>query len=167
MPLDSVIISAWLSDVKTTENDPSPRKLLRAELNPTPYLPPRKRAALVEPVGNTNRVPENPSRNPARRRSPRKPADAPKDTKKPRPQENAATKVHEVERGRATNLTHLILSPSSSLQYALVISASTATSTDGASWDVISLSRTRGRIDAGDLLRPSMMTIMWFLEHCL
>ncbi|KAF1996903.1 hypothetical protein P154DRAFT_301226 [Amniculicola lignicola CBS 123094] len=147
MPLDSVIVSAWLADTQTAQNHVSPYKRPHGDLDITPRLQPRKRQALVEAAGNMNREPESPSKSLARRRSPRKPADAPKDTptRRRQPQENAAREapVSEGERGRSTgrdaalrSCAHPILSPSSS-QYTIELSANTA-SVDGASWDVVS-----------------------------
>ncbi|KAH8698130.1 hypothetical protein GQ44DRAFT_718428 [Phaeosphaeriaceae sp. PMI808] len=127
MPLDSVVVSAWLSDVQTAENCAS-RKRLQADLNLHTDLRLRKRRALVETVGNTNNDPERSTRRFSRRRGPRKPADA---------------LVSEDESGRTTscdaalnNFAHPILSPSSSSQYTVAIPANTA-SADGA-WDAVS-----------------------------
>jgi hypothetical protein len=126
MPLDSVVVSAWLSDVQTAENHASPHKRPLADLDPATASTTAQRRALVETTGNMNMEPESPSKSSARRRSPRKPVDAPKDTTKRirrQPHENAAREapVSEGERGRATNrdaalgsFAHPILSPSSS-----------------------------------------------------
>ncbi|KAF2805054.1 uncharacterized protein BDZ99DRAFT_112166 [Mytilinidion resinicola] len=138
MPLDGVIVSAWLSDVQAASSRKRPR-------NPVPRQP-RKRRALFEVAGNMNMEPESPLKSLARRRSPRKCVDAPKDTTRGRQarEERASGEapLPEGKRGRTAgcdtaldNLTHPILSPSSSSQYTVAISANTA-SVEQAPWDV-------------------------------
>lgn len=156
MPLNDVIISAWISDIQPTVNHSSSRK--RA-LHPELRLRPRKRQALVDVAGNMDMEPERLSNSPTRRRSPRKRGSASKENIACRRQAHEEIAFRETlssgdERGSAarrdTTLdqsTYPILPPSLSSQYTVAISADTAP-LDKPSWDAASTgqrSKTSGR----------------------